>query len=635
MGGCWSCLRHLAKNTNFYNGLEVKFRYVRYCNERSENKTADFTQLYACLGEIILFIMSDYIKPSDDLNFARHLLVSVLTLIFCVVSVVIVAPIFIEKKSVAVLQPYLAQTQKVAKLESELDTEIPSGLFDYLNATRNVDMSQSDMLGKDELIDAFEKFQEDYTQKASDFLADRFANPGLENFGDAKEIFATPEGLKEEVAFWKHIFGHYTKDHVIFYDPNDVSLVYSVLDFSETQELDDKSLASLKTQMVSEEKARLNKLIQKIAPLAQAVKDPAKVTVAETANFTREEKRLFFLMLKVRENIDIDGESLVSNITLRNGFSHRIRQAVVASGQYMDEMRRIFRERGLPEELTVIPFVESAFNIKAYSSAGAAGIWQFIEATGSRYLRIDEYVDERYDPILGAYAAATHLANEYKLLKSWPLTINAYNTGPGRMLQATRELNTTDIATIIEKFDGAGYGFDSRNYFPEFLAALEVINNKEEYFGDITPLPAQSFEYVMMPASMNIRELAKEAGVSTSVLIDYNPTFSDAVALGSVELPKGYLLKIPADTKDDVLFAMQDLYRDAHTATHYVVKKGATPEEIAGEFDVPLDRLLSANRLIPGQKLKKGDILQLPQETGDDAFARESVLPDDVTKPVF
>ena len=83
----------------------------------------------------------------------------------------------------------------------------------------------------------------------------------------------------------------------------------------------------------------------------------------------------------------------------------------------MSEMRRIFKERGVPVQLTMIPFIESAFNLKAYSHAGAAGIWQFIEATGKRYLRIDEFVDERYDPILAAYAAATHLTNEYKFLK--------------------------------------------------------------------------------------------------------------------------------------------------------------------------------------------------------------------------
>jgi membrane-bound lytic murein transglycosylase D len=330
------------------------------------------------------------------------------------------------------------------------------------------------------------------------------------------------------------------------------------------------------------------------------------------ADLGGQDQRIAQLLLQHKETVSLEKDDLLQSLKARNGFAHRFKSALVNSGRYMEDFRKIFRERGVPEDLTVIPFFESAFVTEANSHAGAVGVWQFIEDTGKRYLRIDEFVDERRDPILAAYAAATHLKKEYGLLKSWPLTINAYNTGPGRMKDAQEQLETNDIATIIKKYKGSGYGFDSRNYYPEFLAALTVYSNREHYFGQVETLPPEPYEYIATPSPVNLVDLAKMADMDLTTLLNLNVALNDDVAQGNRDLPRGYLLKIPPETKQSVLFALQDIHQELMLATHYVVKNGDTLPEIAAMYEVPVEALAFTNDLLPKQTPQAGQILRLP-----------------------
>jgi len=572
-----------------------------------------------------------------DKNFnpiSIHILATLVTMILMVGVVHFWLPDKVDDKAKLVLSP-VEETVKVAKVD---DSSTLTGLLDYIKEKRGTDGTLTDSLNEGELIDTYEDLQQDFTGNAQDILAKRFkvsAYGGENLIGDGD--FEIPDDLQEMVAFWTHIFGHYNRNHLVFYNMQQVGVVYSVLDFSELTGLDKKGVKEVKADIIAEERTRLRKMIRKLASYIKANKGQKNLNFKD---FTEEERRIGKLLFERKDHLDLSEKGLKKSFAYRYGFSHRIKGAIKVSGLYMDEMRRIFRERGLPEELTIIPFIESAFNLKAYSRAGAAGIWQFIKATGQRYLRIDEFVDERYDPILGAYAAATHLRNEFKLLKSWPLTINAYNTGPGRMLQAKRKLQTTDISRIIKEFRGRGYGFDSRNYYPEFLAALTVFNNQEFYFGDIQKLSPQPFEYVAMPSSMSIPELSRLASIPIDVISDLNLPLKDEVLWGEYELPKGYLLKIPPTQKEDLLLAMQELYRDVRFASHHVVKRGDDLKKISKKYDVTLKELAQANNLLPHQKLKRGSVIQLPGR-GDTELtilkngSDERVLPDTVNTPVF
>ena len=150
---------------------------------------------------------------------------------------------------------------------------------------------------------------------------------------------------------------------------------------------------------------------------------------------------------------------------------------------FLDEIKQIFREHGLPVDLAYLPHVESSFNPDAYSKFGAAGIWQFTRSTGRRFMKVGYVLDERRDPIRATYAAAQLLKENYAKLGSWPLAITAYNHGLSGVRRAVRETGSDDIGEIVRQYKGSRFGFASRNFYAAFLAAADVSRDSERYFG--------------------------------------------------------------------------------------------------------------------------------------------------------
>lgn len=556
-------------------------------------------------------------------NSSNHLIAAVVTLAVCLAVFGLWLPGVIQNKSNIVLS-------KAPEQPTQTETKVSKDLLDYIQKTRKIAEKEAEVLNEEQLAEAIESMQNKLANQANLILSNRFQHPELESFEES-EVFTISDDLKDVVQFWVHMFGMYNRDHYVFYNKDYVGVVYSVLDFSKIEDLSHSEKKQFKYSMMKDEKKRLKAILSKVAKHIQKNKDNLK-------GLNSEELRIAKMLLANKNHLDLSEKALLSNFAWRKGFAHRMQTAIKTSGLYMDEMQRIFAERGLPTELTMIPFIESSFNPKAYSHAGAAGMWQFISATGKRYLRIDEYVDERYDPILSAYAAATHLANEYKFLKSWPMTVNAYNTGPGRMLQAKKRLGTTDISEIIKKFRGTGYGFDSRNYYPEFLAMVHVYQNQDQFFGPIEKLPAITHEYVSLPTSMTLKDIAVRSGLSDTALAQLNLSLKAPVANSEKALPKGYLLKVPSDAKKDVLLAMNDIYNEFKFATHHVVQNGESLKKIAKKYDLRIQDLAMINQVLPKQKLAAGSIIRLPSEDDEFEYTQLNengdplVRPDDVNE---
>lgn len=494
------------------------------------------------------------------------------------------------------------------KTPTTTSSGVPQELLDYIKEERALSRARDARAeGENEPVVQLEL---DEQMPTDSILADKFKSffkTSVTGFGS--DEFVVMPGLEDPVQFWTKIFGEYGRDQVVFYHPDDVGIVYSVLDFSELKNFSD-SIGTIRDQMIAEERERVTRMIQRVARL---FKKPV-LTALELDKLDAEESRLYEILRKKHLDSVAAGDSLVKNLAYRSGFAHRIQKALVQSGRYLPEMQRIFSERGLPLELTMIPFIESTFHVKAYSRSHAAGVWQFIPQTGSRYLRIDEFVDERYDPILATHAAASHLAHEYGFLKSWPLTVNAYNTGPGRMQDAVKKLGTDDIAAIIQKYDGAGYGFDSRNYYPEFLAMWHVYQNREQLFGETDSLPPEEYEYIAMPATTNLPNLINMAGVDENLIHHLNPGFTNDVLSGRKALPKGYLLKVPPQLKEGVLLAAKELYQNRLYASYHVVKPGEDLGQIAKHYSVSAKDMAKLNRVLSPTDVRAGDILKLPVE---------------------
>ncbi len=125
-------------------------------------------------------------------------------------------------------------------------------------------------------------------------------------------------------------------------------------------------------------------------------------------------------------------------------------------------MQKIFRAEGLPAQLAYLPLVESSFNIRARSGAGAVGMWQFIPETGKKFMRIDDKVDERRDPMASTRAAARLLNENYRILGSWPLAITAYNHGTEGIFRAIESVGSRDLVELIRHYRSPTFGFGNR-----------------------------------------------------------------------------------------------------------------------------------------------------------------------------
>lgn len=284
--------------------------------------------------------------------------------------------------------------------------------------------------------------------------------------------------------------------------------------------------------------------------------------------------------------------------------------------KYQPMMRRIFREERVPEELTYLAFIESGLNPEARSWAAAVGMWQFIRATGSVYgLEVNWWIDERRDPEKATRAAARHLRDLYNIWGDWHLAIANYNISPRGLKRAIYR------AGGVEDY-WAAYPYlprETRGYVPGFIATTMIGMNPEEFgFQKTYEGESYSYEVVEVDGLMELAELAKAAGISTSELKDYNPEL-----LRWATPPGGkYPLKIPVNTKEEFLANYKDIPKEnrSQNITMHTVQRGESLGLIARKYGTTVAGLYASNEnltstIYPGQKvvipLPKGSASQI------------------------
>ncbi|HEX7126929.1 MAG TPA: transglycosylase SLT domain-containing protein [Thermodesulfobacteriota bacterium] len=357
----------------------------------------------------------------------------------------------------------------------------------------------------------------------------------------AAQLFPIPSEIRPAVTFWIDVFARYTSDQTIIHDNERLDVVYGVLDFSELARspLSDWQRRSTRANAEELEKERIRNLLRDIARHADR---PERLTA--------EQRRIFELFSddggRVPAARFLDA---VDRVRAQTGQKDRFVAGLRVASRYLPEIEQVFVQEGVPIELTRLPFVESMFDLDARSSAGASGVWQFIRSTGRQYLRIDHLVDERNDPILAARAAARLLADNHAALKSWPLAITAYNHGKYGMLRAVAEIGSRDIGRIVREYRGPAFGFASRNFYAEFLAALHVERNATRYFGSIEREEPYLYDLVAMPGRTTVSDLARRAKVDLATIRALNPGLTERALRGRHALPKGYAIRVPADRR--------------------------------------------------------------------------------------
>lgn len=378
------------------------------------------------------------------------------------------------------------------------------------------------------------------------------------------------------------------------HDSHDLSKIYTVLPI-----LDHRipGASKINTPIFKGVKKKYEKILKKLASGAKPRND--------------EEKRIATLF---RTDKAKRVHEAANSIRIQVGQKERFLEGFIRSGAYLTDIRKIFRDQGLPEELAYLPHVESSFNLKAYSKFGASGIWQFTRTTGSQFLTINYEIDERQDPILASRAAAQFLKKNYQLLGSWPLALTAYNYGPAGMLRAQKAHKSYE--NIFSNYKQGYFKFASRNFYSEFLAALNVAK-KLEKDPSITLDKPQQVTTIKLPGYLNINDLCKHLNISQHTIKKLNPALRSSVLQGRKYVPKGYTLRLPRSRQQKKLLVTlpQHLYHKKQKPTKfYQVRSGDTAGKIALAHGVSLKQLMQANKLDKKASVFVGQNLRIPDQ---------------------
>ena len=231
---------------------------------------------------------------------------------------------------------------------------------------------------------------------------------------------------------------------------------------------------------------------------------------------------------------------------------HSVSYMLGASNFYTPIFEEALEAYGLPLELKYLPVIESALNPQATSRVGAAGLWQFMVATGKQYgLEVNSLVDERRDPVKSSYAAAQYLRDLYKIFGDWSLVIAAYNCGPENINKAIHRANgEADYWKIYPYLPR-----ETRGYVPAFIAANYVMNYYCEH--NICPmrtqLPAKT-DTIIVSRDVHLKQIAEVCGVDIDELRSLNPQYRRDIVNGS---NKPSVIRMPA-TMTNTFIANED-----------------------------------------------------------------------------
>jgi len=282
-------------------------------------------------------------------------------------------------------------------------------------------------------------------------------------------VFQKPGELEPAVEFWRKTYAVWHRSEVAFHDDRYMDVVYEVMVLpgyvAEGLTSDQKTIVSQRRDFWKVQLAGLENKLRYNAPLNASDKQ----LIAKLQSSGHQLNKI------------LNGAS--ERVRSQRGTRERFKRGLEISGRYDSQFRKIFRNAGLPEELALLPHVESSFQPAAKSSAGAVGMWQFTKSAAKTFMPGNGRVDQRLDPVASAYGAARYLSYAYGKLGDWPTAITSYNHGIGGMKRAQSQAGR-NFSNIVTAYDGPAFGFASRNYYAQFLAAREIASNPRQYFAE-------------------------------------------------------------------------------------------------------------------------------------------------------
>lgn len=321
-----------------------------------------------------------------------------------------------------------------------------------------------------------------------------------------------------------------------------------------------------------------------------------------------------------------------------------IGQMLGLSNYYFPIFEKALKSYNIPQEIKYLPIIESSMNPHAVSRVGATGLWQFMFGTGKGYgLQMDNFVDERKDPIQASYAAAAYFRDAYAKLGDWLLAIAAYNCGMGNVTRAMEKAESSDFWVVRQYLP-----LETRNYVPALIAAIYIMNypGKHQISAQACNLYLKT-DTVLVNRFVSLPLLAKALNIDENALCELNPSYKKKIVNGSTDLPKRIVMPklknldfaviydvlnhtdldmdmqiVPANTDDarELRKKRTLAATSASAIIYHKVNSGQNLTQVANSYGVEVQDIkvwngLKSLKIVPGQKLKiyvKGKLTTKP-----------------------
>ena len=308
---------------------------------------------------------------------------------------------------------------------------------------------------------------------------------------------------------------------------------------------------------------------------------------------------------------DIDNQLVAKHVTWYSSRPDYIARTSARASRYLYHVVQELEKRNMPTELALLPIIESAFNPQAYSSANAAGMWQFVPGTGKDFnLKQNMFKDERRGVLASTDAALSYLQKLYGMFGDWQLALAAYNWGEGNVQKAIAKNRAagkpTDFESLAELMPA-----ETRNYVPKLQAVKNIIANPQQYGVALPAIGNEAyFTAVDKTSDIDLTIAAQLAELSVDEFKALNPQFNRPVITGDEQtkilLPKENAAKFTAN-----------LAKWGHALSTWTTHKISGAKEsiasLASRFGTTPEVIRQANNIPAQTHLKAGSTILVPK----------------------
>ena len=285
-----------------------------------------------------------------------------------------------------------------------------------------------------------------------------------------------------------------------------------------------------------------------------------------------------------------------------------IKRMVERSQRYLYYIVEEVQKRGMPTEIALLPMIESAFNPQAYSRSKAAGIWQFVPATGKHFgLQQNWWVDNRRDVTAATNAALDYLQKLHGMFGSWDLALAAYNAGEGTVQRAIDKNRRLGLATDYQNLNLPP---ETRNYVPKLQAIKNIVTDPEKYGLNIAAIPNRPyFARVTTPKQIDAKLAAQLAEISIEEFSALNPSYNRPVITSQGEK---HQLLLPVWAAERFADNLANYDKPLSNWQTYSAKRGERMDSIAKKFGTNAGHLRTVNSLSATGKLRSPQTMLVP-----------------------